>query len=322
MTTLTESARLALNNLSGYANAAYRFSNNLAATGGLTAVRTSANGLNQTALGQNAGISYSGNPLTFGEYSYNWGTGGSISNQMISGAKSSRSVGAQIQHSLMRVINLEDQSAISLNASQSFGLNNSSTTGQTGVLTHAGGASWRLALGERTLGMLSATLSDSMSTGAFASHFRSLSTQGNVQRQLTTRSAIGGGLNVTISQQLSKMNAPPQTAVPGTILTQATTNGTTNINGSAQMIYTHRSPFNIPNLMYSATFQANASQTNMRVLTGDPNALAWQTGKVFQQTADYRVGRLLFRGTASFATLNGKKNASVFFMIGRDFGDF
>lgn len=88
------------------------------------------------------------------------------------------------------------------------------------------------------------------------------------------------------------------------------------------MIYTHRSPFNIPNLMYSATFQANASQTNMRVLTGDPNALAWQTGKVFQQTADYRVGRLLFRGTASFATLNGKKNASVFFMIGRDFGDF
>jgi hypothetical protein len=322
MTTLTETANVALNNINAYANANYRISNNLTAIGGLNIVRTTANGLSQMSLGQNGGISYSGNPLTFGEYSYNWGTGANIANQTITGGLSSRSISGQVQHSLLRTFTFSADNAVTLNATQSFALTSNSTTGQSGILTHAGGASWRLGVGERTVGMLSATASDSLSTGQFSSHFRSLSMQGNLQKQLSARSAVGGGLNVTVSQQLTAAPAPQPTIVPGLVPIQTTANGNRNVSGSAQIMYTHRSPFNITDLIYSAAFQANASQTNLRIISGDPNALAWQTGKVFQQSADYRLGRLIFRATTSVATLNGKKNASVFFMVGRDFGDF
>jgi hypothetical protein len=62
------------------------------------------------------------------------------------------------------------------------------------------------------------------------------------------------------------------------------------------------------------------TETNLRVVSGDPNSLPWQTGTVFQQNLDYRVGRLNFRGTAAVSRQNGKENASVFFMMNRDFG--
>jgi hypothetical protein len=58
------------------------------------------------------------------------------------------------------------------------------------------------------------------------------------------------------------------------------------------------------------------------VVSGDPDALAWQTGQVLRQNADYRLGRLTFRATSTFARLNGKYNASVFFMFSREIGDF
>lgn len=319
--TETEVAKARLTNINGYANANYRFSNNLTAAGGLTLTENQSNGISQLSSGQNASISYSGNPLVFGEYSYNWGTGAGISNQMVSNGEADHSLSGQVQHSLLRNIALSEASAVTLNASESFSLADNSTLGQSGVLTHSGGASWRLGLGERTLGMLSATISDSMSTGKFSSHFRSLSAQGNLQTQLSNHSALTANLYFVLSQQLK---APQVTQTATTSLTPAlTTNGSSNtLNGSGQVSYTHRNPFDIADLLYTATFQANASQTNLRLISGDPNALAWQTSKVFQQNLDYRLGRLMFRATSSFATLNGKENASLFFTINREIGDY
>lgn len=319
--TETEAAKARLTNINGYANANYRFSNNLTAAGGLTMTENQSNGTSLFSSGQNASISYSGNPLVFGKYSYNWGTGAGISNQMVSSGEADRSLSGQVQHSLLRNIALSEASAITLNASESFSLTNNSTLGQSSVITHAGGASWRLGLGERSQGMLSATVSDSMSTGNFSSHFRSLSAQGNVQTQLSSHSALTASLYFVLSQQLKapQVTQTATTSPPPTL----TTNGSSNtLNGSGQVSYTHRNPFDIADLLYTATFQANASQTNLRLISGDPNALAWQTSKVFQQNLDYRLGRLLFRATSSFATLNGKENASLFFTINREIGDY
>lgn len=317
MNTLTETAKADLTTLNGYANANYRFSQNLSATAGVTLAQSLSSGTSQLSSGQNASISYSGNPLILGDYSYNWGTGGGISNQMISGGVANRNLSGQIQHSLLRSIVLSKENAITLNAGQSYSLTHNSTSGQSGILTHTGGASWRLGLGERTLGSLSATLSDSLSTGSFPTHFRSFSAQGNLQTQLSGRSALTASLNVVVSQQLA--TAPATETSP---VLPSTNSGSSTVNGSGQVSYTHRSPFDIANLFYTATFQANASQTNLRLISGDPNALAWQTGNVFQQNIDYRLGRLSFRATGSLATLNGKENASMFFMVSREIGDF
>lgn len=318
MNTETETAKSNLSSFSGYANANYRFSQNLSANAGMTLAQTQSSGSNQLSSGQNASVSYSGAPLTFGDYSYNWGTGGGVSNQMISGGTANRSASAQAQHSLGRSIVLNPASTVSLNASQSYSLSTNSGSGQSGVLTHAGGASWRLALGERTLGSLSATASDSIASGNISSHVRGFSTQGNIQTQLTGRSALTGSLNISVNQQLASSQRT-QTETAGDT---ASGGATTTTSGSGQVSYSHRSPFDIANLLYTATLQFNASQTNLRLVTGDPNALSWQTGTTFQQNVDYRLGRLMFRGTGSFASFNGKENASVFFMIGRELGDF
>lgn len=319
--TVTETAKADLTNLSGHANANYRFSQNLTGTAGLTLAHSTSGGVNQISSGQNASVSYLGNPLIFGDYSYNWGTGGGITNQIISGGAANRSLSGQANHSLLRSIAFNEINTLTLNAGQSFSLSNNSTSGQSGVLTHTGGASWRLGMGERTLGTLSATASDSLSTGNFSSHFRSLSTQGNLQTQLSSRAALTASVNVVYSQQLATAQAQ-QTASPVVGAPQTSNDGSSTLSGSGQVSYVHRSPFDIANLVYTASFQANASQTNLRLISGDPNALAWQTGNVLQQNVDYRLGRLIFRGTGSFATQNGKENASVFFMMGRELGDF
>lgn len=317
--TTTETAKADLTNLNGHANASYRFSQNLTGLAGLTLTQSANSGTSQISSTQNASVSYLGNPLIFGDYSYNWGTGGGITNQVISGGAANRSISGQANHSLLRNITFSDINALTLTAGQSFSLSNNSSSGQNGVLTHTGGASWRLGLGERTLGTLSATASDSLSTGSFSSHFRSLSTQGNLQTQLGRRSALTASVNVVYSQQLATPQAP-QSASP--VAGETTGNGSSTLSGSGQVSYVHRSPFDIANLIYTATFQANASQTNLRLISGDPNALAWQTGNVLQQNVDYRLGRLIFRGTGSFATQNGKENASLFFTMGRELGDF
>lgn len=322
MNTVTETAKADLTNLNGYANANYRFSKNVSATAGLTLAQNLSNGTSQLTSGQNASVSYSGNPLIIGDYSYNWGTGGGISNQIVSGGATNRSLSGQIQHSLLRNVVLGKDNTLTLNAGQSYTLANNSTSGKSGVLTHTGGASWRLGLGERAQGALSATVSDSLSTGNFSTHFRSFSTQGNIQTQLSGRSALTASLNAVISQQLQTSQVTQTTITPAAISAPDSNNGSTTLNGSAQVSYSHRSPFAIANLFYTATFQANASQTNLRLISGDPNALAWQTGNVFQQNVDYRLGRLTFRATSSFAKLNGKENASLFFIVGREIGDF
>lgn len=322
MTTETEAAKGQLSNLSSYANANYRFSENLSAAAGLTLAQSQGNGISQFSSGQNASLSYSGNPLVFGNYSYNWGTGAGITNQVITGGAANRNVSGQIQHSVLRSVKLATTSVLVLNASQGYSVAQSNGTGQSGVLTHAGGGSLRLAVGEDTMGMLNATVSDSISTGQFPSHFRSLSTQGNMQMQLSSRSTLTANLNFIVNQQLTAPMAV-QTVTPTLPTTAATTsNGSTTMNGAGQLSYAHRSPFNISNLIYSAMLQANASQTNIRLQAGDGTALGWQTGNVFQHNADYRLGRLVFRLTNSFATLNGKKNASLFLMMSREIGDF
>lgn len=320
-TTKTETAAASLTSFQGYANANYRFSPNLNGTAGLTMANIQSGDVSQFTSSQNASLSYVGTALTFGDYSYSWGGGGGVTNQMVSTGANATGISGQAQHSIARNIQFNELSTMGLTASQGYSVRTATGSGQNGTLTHSGGFSWRLGLNERTVGQLSATASDSLSTGDYSSHFRTLSTQGNMQTQLSSRSALAGNVNFIVSQQLSVPQPVVTVVDPTQPAVQTSTNGSTNITGSGQIAYSHRNPFDILNLLYTASFQVNASQTNLRVVTGDPNALAWQTGTVLQHSADYRIGRLVFRATNAFATLNGKKNASIYFSISREIGD-
>ena len=91
-------------------------------------------------------------------------------------------------------------------------------------------------------------------------------------------------------------------------------------NGGGAVNYFHRNPFGVPNLQYTASLLFTSAQTNQRLVGADPNAPVWQTSTALTQRIDYRAGRLNFQMLGTVASVSGKKNASIFFQVSRDFG--
>lgn len=339
MATDTGGDRTTLSNLNAYVNAHYRIDNNLTVSGAATLAGTSttSTGTGQltdasgTATAprnmlstQSASVSYSGDPLAFGNYSYTWGGGVNVLNQTASAGGGGQMLGATGQHGLGRSFSLSETSVLALNASQSVSLNTSSignTSNQNTVLNHGLGAVWRANVGQVSLATLSLNASDTYSTGNNSNHLRSFAGTGNFQTQLNSRASLSAAANVSASQQLSSpLNFTTTTTALGTTIT---TQPTTIWNGSGQVSYSHRNPFDVTNLVYTASFTTTANQTNLRVITGDPNALSWQVARIFTNQATYRLGRLAFQVTGSMTWLgDGKKNATVFGSISREIGDF
>jgi len=312
----TAEADTHLTNLQGYLNASYRVWDNLYATAAATASRIYSDGFSLFGTTQSAGLSYTGMSLVFGEYSYNWGGGASGNNQFVSSGTASRSVSAQAQHSLTRRVMLSETSTFLVNVGQSVSVSDGVQVGQNKTFTHSGGATWSQMLGGGSVGSLSATASDTVVAGDYASHYRNISINGNIQKPLTGRSTLTASTNFVLSQQLKV----PETSRTSVFGASDNLDGSRTLSGSGMVTYSQRSPFDVQNLLYSASLMVNMTETNLRVVSGDPNSLPWQTGTVFQQNLDYRVGRLNFRGTAAVSRQNGKENASVFFMMNRDFG--
>lgn len=340
--TQTDTTTTSLINFNSFVGATYRINNNLTASGGATLASTSTTnagaGLSQPDAGaqattrllttsQNASLSYTGDPLVFENISYNWGGGGNLSNQTNSIGGSNRVLGGSAHHGVSTSLPLSPTSMLALNASQSVGLNASSSTAGSGganqstLLNHSVGAVWRANVGQISIVTVSANASDTLSTGTYSNHLRSFSSTGNFQTQLSARATLTASANISVSQQLST----PQNFTTTTTALGTTTTATppTSWLGNGQIAYSHRSPFDIANLLYTASFTANANQSNLRIVTGDPNALSWQVARVFSQQATYRLGRLAFQATASMAwTGDGRKNATVFGSISREIGDF
>lgn len=305
-----------LMNLNGYLSSNYRISERLNAYAGMTATQNTNNGTGQFITTQNGAISYSGEPLTFGNYLYNWGSGLGVNNQTSSLGAGTHGWSGQAQHSLQRSIVFDKAGVMSLSAGQSASVNGSSQSEQSSSISNSGGGMWQFAVGERATGMLSVTATDTMTSGNYSSHLFNLLTQGSMQMQLSSRSAMSSSLHFNYQQQIK---APRSSGVAPS---GPNLDGVSNTSGAGVITYSHRNPFDFIGLYYSASFMINISETNQRVLTGNPNANAWQVGSVFQQSLEYRIGRLGLRATTSLADLNGKENASVFFSVNRDFGDY
>ncbi len=285
--TQTDAASNRFINLGGFLGLTYRFSSRLIGSGNFQLSQTQSGASRYLLAGGNGTISYMGIPLTLGNFNYNWNAAANTSVQSISGGASLQGV--------------------------SLGTN--SQTGANSTLSHSGGVSWRLGYGDRLTGMFSAIVSDNLTTGQYSGHYRSIGLNGNGLTQLSRRAAITANANITWSQQRQQAGQQLQLG------SQVFDSGTSQWNGSASLGYNHFSPFNIPNLLYSISAQYSSSQVNQRILNGDPNALSWQITRSIQQRAIYRVGRLSFQFLNAFATVNGKKNASIFFQVSRDFGD-
>ena len=299
---------------SSFANSSYRFTPNLSASAGvnLQQQRNASQGI--TSMGMVGTASYSGDPISFGDAAYMWGTSLGMGNQVTTTGLQSTQLSASLQHGLSYTLSVSSERMISLNASQSASVFGGRSSGEGALdargtsLSHSAGFNWMERVSDASAGNASVMLFDSVSEGATQTHFRNVSLQGSLQSQLSRNSSMGISVSLNGSQQLGNLQDKQRTDPIW--------------SGAGGANYSHRNPFSISNLVYSASIQLNTFQGNQRVLTGDPNALSWQTGAIFQQSVDYRIGRLNFRGTNTLNETDGKKNVAIFGTVSRTFGGY
>jgi len=313
--TRTNTGSAELTSLGGFAGLTYRFTNRFTGTGNLQLVQTQTGSARHLLAAASGGLSYSGEPLKLGNFLYHWNTGTNASIQSITGGASLQSLSVLGGHGLNRSFSFGPGSVLSLTLGQSAMLVGNSQTGDSTTLSHSAGASWRLGYGERLTGLFATTVADNITTGRYAGHYRSFSLNGSGLGQISRRASVNASANLYWSQQ----KQPDQQQLQ--LGSQVYNTGESQWSGSAALGYNHFSPFGIPLLYYSANLIYASSQVNRRIVNGDPNALNWQVSRSFQQRLSYRVGRLNFQLLGTLATVNGKKNASLFFQVSRDFGD-
>lgn len=314
--TLTESgiASSEMQTLGGFVGTSYRFNANLSASGNASITSTTSSGVRNISNSQNANLSYSGDPMKFMDFTYGWGVGGGVTRNA-STLGGGVNASASASHNLGRAIVLNERSSINLNASQN--LTQTSGDRASTNLSNMLAAAWSANYGEKLTTTLSANVMDTVSTGTGSTnHFRSASLVGTGLYQLSSRASVTLNANLSWSQALT--GSSDNQALNGVIVDTAAP----VTSGSIFVGYSHQSPFSIRNLTYNANLLFVNSVSNQRVLGGDVQASNSQASNTFQQAVDYRLGRLSFRLNHSMINQAGRKSASIFGSVNRDFDGF
>lgn len=305
-----------LQNLGGYVSGSYRFSNNLSASGNLSIASTASSDSKSITNSQNVSVSYSGDPLKFGTYTYGWGLGGGLSRSASSIGGGSVGNSMSASHNLGRTIIVSEANVLNLNASQNLSLTKTQQ-GATSSLANILGAAWRASYGEQLTANLSANVADTTTTGATGNNrFRSASLQGSGLYQFSSRAALTLNTGLIWSQSVTG-NAPDQ-SLNGFIVDTAAPQTT----GTFSLGYSHRSPFSIPNLNYNANLIRVSSFSGRSLAGADPLFGQSQESTSLQSLLDYRLGRLSFRLNLATIQQGGRKSASLFGSVSRDFDGF
>jgi hypothetical protein len=308
----TNGGQLDSQSVSANIAATWSVSRNLSLAGAATlaSVTASSGGSAGLITTQSASASYVGDPILFGDYSYFWNAGGTLTNQTGGASASGRAASLQAGHSLTRTLSLWE-GAVSLNAGQNAYVSSSSQFGATMTLVHSGGLSYRVNPSDVLSGFASVTASDTRTSGVNATEYQNIYGQLNGQWQITPRSLFNA--NITLQWNRQGAVAGP---LPGTTL-----RGQGGITAYGSASYLHSRAFGVPGLRYSAIYSVNTLRYDAR-LFGDVTAGRSQVGQSFEQKLEWRLGRLDMKLSTIFAEIDGKKNALIFFQTSRELGNF
>jgi hypothetical protein len=314
--TLNNNTPSDLSNLNGFVATMYQFNKNLTATGNASISSVESSGLRSTSSVQAASVSYSGDPLVFSEFTYGWGTGGGLNHSSSSSGTSEVGSSVSASHNLSRAIAFGEYGAVNLTAGQSVS-HSTAKQGGTTSLSNSAGAAWQANYGEQLTANLSTNVSLSTSSGVGGSNqFRTATLMGGGAYQISSRAAVTINANLSWSQSLIS-NSTSQ------VLNGLQVNASTpQSNGSFSLGYTHQSPFSIRNLNYTGTLMRFQSFSNQNVAGAGALQINDQGSTSIQQLVDYRVGRLIFRLSNSLIDQAGKKSASIFGSVTREFDGF
>lgn len=304
-------------NLAANLSTSYRFSNNLSVSGNAAVASIFSDAGRLTAGGAGVNASYTSDPLKFGDYMYNWNLGGGVSGNFSTEGENFLGLNTSVGHNLTRTLVIDPAQTVNLNAGQTLSFNQTQS-GPATSLSHSLGAAWRAGYGEALTVSLSANLSDTISTGQTQdNHFTNMMLMGNGQYQISSRAALWLNVNMNFTRNIDGVSVQQQ-PVNGLI----SSNDPNQWSGSFSLGYSHSSPFSIPNLNYNASLLWINSQTGSRLAKADPLSSQVQESVSFQQLLDYRIGRLTFRLQNAMIDQAGRKSASVFGSVNRDFDGF
>lgn len=279
----------------------------LGASGSITAASMGSGDTNIITT-ENANASYSGDPVTFNKFNYNWNVSGGASNMTSDTMGSTQAVSVGGGHGLNREYRVNEYSALNFGANQSLSSSWSGEIGQSTNINHTGTVSWQVTPSDSMSGSINLSATDTRTIGAQASENQFISLQGNGHVQLTTYSSATANVGVQWNRQgksAGDEDAPVSTAL--------------YTNGSAS--YQHSRAFGVNNLRYSLLASINMQQSNARLL-GDSNADANPMGYSLEQHLNYNIGRIDLGLTGSVSVQNDRENALLFFRIGRSFGNY
>lgn len=303
-------------NLGAAVSATYRYNNNLSLSGSAS-INSSATATDRIISNtQSVSASYSGNPMRFMDFNYGWGTGVGLFRNSSTAGTGYVGTNVSASHSLSRALVINPTNAVNLTANQGIS-HSTGEQGATSSFSNSAGVSWTSRLGDVLSGNLSANVSDSINRGTTgSSRFQTANFMGGGTYQISQRAAATMNAGLTWSRFVN--GDVSQQAINGVIIN----NLTPAMSGSVTMGYSHRSPFSIPRLTYNANLVFVNSASNQRLENADSQLAQGQQSISLQHILDYRVGKLAF--LLNFATIDqaGRKSASLFGSVSRDFDGF
>lgn len=316
-------------NYAGSGSLSYQASRNLSLYGTL-GVTSSGSGRFGTT--QSLGLGYSGDPRTWGPYSYNWNASSSVNNSTSSSGTSTRSGSVALGHSLTRNWQLSETTLVNGSVNQTAGTTRSQGIGSVtnSTLTHSASLSLQASPTDELSGLISASVSDSRVSGDATSAFQFFNLQVSGRWRINAYSDMSSNLTWQVSKQSNRQNdeiAQEFTIDPETgelrerqdIFLDESRSRTSSLSGNFN--YGHVRVFGVRGLRYTLDFRANTNRTYARRF-GDPDADRESPSLDLDQRLKYRIGRLDTELQVRVAEFEERRNSLVFLRVTREFGAF
>lgn len=284
--------------LSVNAAATYTLSRNTTFNASGQFTQVSSNADEKVVSAQRGGVDYNSDPIKLGKYSYTWTTGANVENRTGEG-NSGRGLGARIGHRLTRSVVLGKDSTLRLDAGQDYARRQDTGPYTSQTLVHSGGAFWQLTLSESASTQLSATASDTRTTGYGEQHFQLINLQGSGRWVFSRWSSVGANMTVQSTRQVENSFS-------------------TSLSGNLD--YTHARAFGVPRLRYQALLNVNQYRDRTR-LDGNIDAPLEPVNWSFEQRLEHDIGRLQTRLSLRVAEVGAARNWIIFLRVLRTFGE-
>ena len=271
-----------------------------------------------SAVSQSLGITYSGDPILFGPYRYNWTVGSSAIAGYVNGGRLDGGdvvLQATASQALSRGWDLGQGNTLTASFSQSAGYSHGTRLDGEGVLNNTLTGYWNGQGSENSQAFAGLTFSDSRRFGLYDGYFQLANAQANIQMSLSRWETLAAGLTLQATRAETDQDTvfnPDPLVLPEY--------GRWAYTFGANVSYTHSRAFGVPRLLYALLIQSTSFDLESRAL-GNSDAPLVQADWLVDNRLQYPIGRLLVQAGVRWAELQNRGSSfQAFIRLQRNFG--